>query len=146
MIVAISGRKGGHGTVAQIAVNVLAALPAAGVSRLLWVGGAGSLEVEPGVRLVDTPEFPAAYKEQAFGQSAALQTLGDSKTAIDWTYVSPPAIIGPGGRTGSYRIGGDQLLADANGNSTITWIDYAVAVVDELEKNVHPKSRITVAY
>ena len=67
-------------------------------------------------------------------------------TAVDWTYVSPPAIIGSGGRTGSYRIGGDQLLADANGNSTIAWIDYAVAVVDELEKNAHPKSRITVAY
>ncbi len=146
VVVAVSGRKSGHRTVATIVGNVLAGMPAAGVSRLLWVGGAGSLEVAPGVRLVDTPQFPVAYKEEALGQGAALQALRDSGTTVNWTYVSPPAIIGPGGRTGGYRIGGDQLLADANGNSTISWIDYAVAVVDELEKNAHPKSRITVAY
>jgi putative NADH-flavin reductase len=146
VIVAISGRKSGHSTVATVASNLLAAMPAAGVSRLLWVGGAGSLEVAPGVRLVDTPQFPAAYKEEALGQGVALQTLRDSNTAINWTYVSPPAIIGVGGRTGTYRVGGDQLLADAHGNSNISWIDYAVAIVDELEKNAHPKARITVAY
>ena len=146
VIVAISGRKSGHDTVAKIAGNLLAALPAAGVSRLLWVGGAGSLEVAPGVRLVDTPQFPAIYKEEALAQGAALQTLRDSGTALNWTYVSPPAMIGVGGRTGSYRTGGDKLLADANGVSTISWIDYAVAIIDELEKNAHPKKRITVAY
>ena len=146
VVVAISGRKSGHDTVAKVANNLLVALPAANVSRLLWVGGAGSLEVAPGVRLVDTPQFPAAYKEEALGQGVALQVLRDSKTAINWTYVSPPAMIGVGGRTGKYRIGGDQLLADANGVSTISWIDYAVAIVDELEKNAHPQSRITVAY
>ena len=146
VVVAISGRKSGHDTVAKVASNLLAALPAANVSRLLWVGGAGSLEVAPGVRLVDTPQFPTAYKDEALGQGAALQVLRDSKTAINWTYVSPPAMIGVGGRTGKYRIGGDQLLADAGGVSTISWIDYAVAIVDELEKNVHPQSRITVAY
>lgn len=146
VIVAISGRKSGHGTVATVAANLLAAMPAAGVSRLLWVGGAGTLEVAPGVRLVDTPQFPAAYKEEALGQGVALQTLRDSNTTINWTYVSPPAIVGVGGRNGAYRVGGDQLLADALGNSTISWIDYAVAIVDELEKNAHPKARITVAY
>ena len=76
----------------------------------------------------------------------ALQTLRDCNTTINWTYVSPPAIVGVGGRTGAYRVGRDQLLADAQGNSTISWIDYAVAIVDELEKNAHPKARITVAY
>ncbi len=146
VIVAISGRKSGHGTVATVATNLLAAMPAAGVSRLLWVGGAGTLEVAPGVRLVDTPQFPAAYKEEALGQGVALQTLRDSNTAINWTYVSPPAIIGVGARTGTYRTGGDQLLLDGQGNSTISWIDYAAAIVDELEKNAHPKARITVAY
>lgn len=146
VIAAISGRKSGHSTVAAAAANLLAAMPLAGVSRLLWVGGAGSLEVAPGVRLVDTPQFPAAYKDEAVGQVAALQALRDSNTAINWTYVSPPAMIGVGGRTGNYRTGGDQLLADAQGQSTITWIDYAVAIVDELEKSAHPKARITVAY
>ena len=146
VIVAISGRKSGHKTVATIATNLLAAMPVAGVSRMLWVGGAGTLEVAPGVRLVDTPQFPAAYKEEALGQGMALQTLRDSDTALNWTYVSPPAIIGVGARTGTYRIGGDQLLSDEQGNSTISWIDYAVAIVDELEKNAHPKARITVAY
>lgn len=146
VIVAISGRKSGHDTVARAATNLLATMPEAGVSRLLWVGGAGSLEVAPGVRLVDTPQFPALYKEEALGQVAALQTLRAGKTSVNWTYVSPPAMIGVGGRTGKYRVGGDQLLADGNGVSTITWIDYAVAVVDELEKNAHPQARITVAY
>ena len=146
VIVAVSGRKSGHDTVAKIASNLLSALPAAGVSRLLWVGGAGTLEVAPGVQLVDTPQFPAIYKEEALAQGAALQTLRASATTVNWTYVSPPAIIGAGGRTGTYRTGGDQLLADANGNSTITWIDYAVAIIDELERNAHPKKRITVAY
>lgn len=146
VVVAVSGRKTGHDTVAQIARNVLTALPAAGVSRLIWVGGAGSLEVAPGVALVTTPQFPAAYKEEALGQAAALDVLRQSGTSVSWTYVSPPALIGPGGRSGKYRVGGDQLLTDAAGNSTISWIDYAVALIDELETNAHPKSRITVAY
>ncbi len=146
VIVAISGRKSGHDTVAKAASNLLATMPVAGVSRLLWIGGAGSLEVAPGVRLVDTPQFPAIYKDEALGQAAALQTLRAGKTSVNWTYVSPPAMIGVGGRTGKYRVGGDQLLADGNGISTISWIDYAVAVIDELEKNAHPQARITVAY
>ena len=146
VVVAISGRKSGHDTVARAATNLLATMPEAGVSRLLWVGGAGSLEVAPGLRLVDTPQFPAIYKEEALGQAAALQTLRAGKTSVNWTYVSPPAMIGVGGRTGKYRLGGDQLLVDGSGVSTITWIDYAVAVVDELEKNAHPQARITVAY
>jgi len=146
VIVAISGRKSGHDTVAKAASNLLATMPVAGVSRLLWIGGAGSLEVAPGVRLVDTPQFPAIYKDEALGQAAALQTLRAGKTSVNWTYVSPPAMIGVGGRTGKYRVGGDQLLADGNGISTISWIDYAVAVVEELERNAHPQARITVAY
>lgn len=146
VIVAVSGRKTGHDTVAKIANNLLAALPAAGVSRLIWVGGAGSLEVAPGVPLVSTPQFPAAYKEEALGQAAALHVLKGSNTGVNWTYISPAALIGPGGRTGNYRVGGDRLLTDASGNSTISWIDYAVALLDEVEKNAHPKARIGVAY
>jgi len=146
VIVAVSGRKSGHDTLGKIAGNLLTALPAAGVSRLLWVGGAGSLEVAPGVRAVDTPQFPAAYRDEALGQAAALQVLRDAETAVNWTYISPAAMIGPGGRSGKYRIGGDQLLTDGNGASTISWPDYAMAMLDEIDKNLHPKSRITVAY
>ena len=145
-IVAISGRKSGHGSVAKAAASLPAALAAAGVKRLLWVGGAGSLEVAPGLRLVDAPQFPVAYKDEALGQAAALDVLLAAKIPVNWTYVSPPALIGPGGRTGKYRTGGNQLLADAQGTSTISWIDYAVAVLDEIETNTHPNQRITVAY
>jgi len=146
VIVAVSGRKTGHHTVAHVANNLLAALPAAGVTRLIWVGGAGSLEVAPGVALVNTPQFPAIYKEEALGQAAALDVLKASNTSVNWTYISPAALIGPGGRSGTYRVGGDQLLIDTAGNSTISWIDYAVALLDEVEKNAHPKARIGVAY
>ncbi len=146
VIVAVSGRKTGHDTVAKIANNLLAALPAAGVSRLIWVGGAGSLEVAPGVALFNTPQFPAVYKEEALGQAAALDVLKSSNTEVNWTYISPAALIGPGGRSGNYRTGGDQLLTDAAGNSSISWIDYAVALLDEVENNAHPQARIGVAY
>jgi hypothetical protein len=117
----------------------------AGVQRLIVVGGAGSLEVAPGVRVVDSADFPEAWKPNALAQGAALEiyrTVND----LNWTYVSPAAMIGPGERTGSYRVGADQLLTDENGVSTISYADYAVAIVDELETNASPRRRITVAY
>ncbi|MEV0091460.1 NAD(P)-dependent oxidoreductase [Streptomyces sp. NPDC050738] len=118
---------------------------ASGVPRLIVVGGAGSLEVAPGVQLVTTPGFPDAVKPEALAHGDVLdlyRTVDD----LDWTYISPAALIQPGDRTGSYRLGGDQLLADAEGNSHISAEDYAVAFVDELEMPTHPKSRICVAY
>ncbi|MEV0321046.1 NAD(P)-dependent oxidoreductase [Streptomyces sp. NPDC050658] len=118
---------------------------AGGVRRLVVVGGAGSLEIAPGQALVDQPDFPDAYKAESLAQRDALgfyRTAGD----VDWTYVSPAALIEPGERTGTFRIGGDQLLADAEGNSRITAEDYAIAFVDELEKGANPRARISVAY
>ncbi|MCA2223182.1 NAD(P)-dependent oxidoreductase [Nonomuraea aurantiaca] len=118
---------------------------AAGVGRLIVVGGAGSLEAAPGVDLVDTPGFPEIYKKEALAQRSALglyREVGD----LDWTYVSPAAEIAPGERTGHYRVGGDQVLADAEGNSRISAEDYAIAIADEVEKGEHPRRRITVAY
>ncbi|MGW2214838.1 NAD(P)-dependent oxidoreductase [Nonomuraea sp. NPDC001684] len=120
-------------------------LRAAGVSRVLVVGGAGSLKAGPGLDLVDTPGFPEIYKKEARAARAALG-LYREVTDLDWTYVSPAAEIAPGERTGVYRIGRDDLLSDADGRSFITAEDYAVAIADELEEHAHPRTRITVAY
>ena len=146
VIAAISGRKSGHDTVAVIARNLLSALPLAGVPRLLWVGGAGSLEVAPGVQLVATPNFPAAIKDEALGQGRALEVFRASASALNWTFFSPAALMQPGERTGHFRYGGDQLLVDASGDSRISVADFAVAMLDELERNEHPKARVSVAY
>ncbi|SEM67202.1 NAD(P)-dependent oxidoreductase [Nonomuraea pusilla] len=118
---------------------------AAGVRRLVVVGGAGSLQVAPGVDLVDTPGFPEIYKKESLAARSALRLFREVDD-LDWTYVSPAAEIAPGERTGRYRLGGDELLTDAEGRSFVSAEDYAVAVADELEKGAHPRRRVTVAY
>jgi uncharacterized protein len=125
---------------------VLDGLRKAEVRRLVVVGGAGSLEVAPGVRIVDLPEFSDAYKPEALAQAALLDLLRDNADDLEWTYISPGATIEPGERTGVYRVGGDQLLVDDDGNSRISAEDYAIALVDELEKGENIRRRITVAY
>ena len=124
----------------------VAALPKAGVKRLIVVGGAGSLEVAPGVQLVDTPEFPAAWKQIALTHRDALAVYRTDGGALEWTYFSPPALIEPGERTGTFRTGTDQLLVDAAGQSRISAEDYAVALLDELENPKHVRGRFTAAY
>ncbi|ODA97264.1 3-beta hydroxysteroid dehydrogenase [Mesorhizobium sp. SEMIA 3007] len=124
--------------------TLIAAVRASGVKRYLIVGGAGSLEVAPGKRLVDTPEFPAIYKAEA--QKGAdfldkLKTVGD----LDWTFLSPSAMFVPGERTGKYRLGKDTLLASDKGSS-ISFEDYAIVMVDEIEKPAHIRQRFTVGY
>lgn len=125
--------------------SIIAAAKKAEVPRLLVVGGAGSLEVAPGVQLLDTPAFPAAYQGTAEGARQALNMLREDKS-LNWTMLSPSAVIAPGERTGKFRLGGDQLLADAEGNSKISVEDYAVAMVDEMEKPAHERRRFTVGY
>lgn len=124
---------------------ILAATRAAGVPRLLVVGGAASLEVAPGELLLDTPDFPAEYRATAEGAKAALERLRDQQ-AQAWTMLSPAAEIFPGERTGEFRLGGDGLLGDAEGRSRISVQDYAVAMLDELETPRHPNRRFSVAY
>ncbi|MFI6336019.1 NAD(P)-dependent oxidoreductase [Streptomyces sp. NPDC050535] len=119
---------------------------AAGVRRLLVVGGAGSLEIAPGRAQADQPGFPEAYLPEALAQQDVLTYLRTLDDGLDWTYVSPASEIAPGRRTGRFRIGGDQLLTDEHGDSRISAEDYAVAFVDELEKNAHPRARMSVAY
>lgn len=124
---------------------LLAAVKQSGVKRYLVVGGAGSLEVAPGVKLFDTPEFPAIYLDEARKGGAYLELL-KAETGLDWTFLSPSALIQPGERTGKFRLGTDQLLVDAAGNSAISAEDFSVAMVDELEKPAHTRLRFTVGY
>ena len=116
-----------------------------GVGRYLVVGGAGSLEVAPGVRLVTVPDFPAQYKAEAEAGAAFLDRLRQEKE-LNWTFLSPSALFIPGERTGRFRLGTDQLLTAADGKSWISYEDYAVALADEIERPAHPRARFTVGY
>ena len=108
------------------------------------VGGAGSLYVAPGVQLVDTPEFNPLWKP---GASALRDALEIYRTAdFDWLFISPASYIHPGERTGKFRVGGDFLLTDDKGNSEITAEDFAIGLLDEAEKPIELKKRITLAY
>lgn len=124
---------------------IYAATRQAGVKRLLVVGGAGSLYVAPGLQLLDTANFPAEYKEGAEGARQALNLIQD-ETALDWSFVSPPALLQPGERTGQFRIGGDQLLMNGEAPAGISVADLAVAIIDELERPQHIRQRFTVGY
>ncbi|EJK2114132.1 NAD(P)-dependent oxidoreductase [Vibrio navarrensis] len=147
VIASIGGRAAGnHDMVERSAAKLLEQLPNAGVKRLLWVGGAGSLEVAPGVQLVTVPDFPAEYKDEALAQSQALQVFRNSDSPLNWTFVSPAAEIFPGEKVGQFRVGGDQLLTDVQGHSKISVADFASAMLDELETAKHAKQRISVAY
>ncbi|OHT20423.1 NAD(P)-dependent oxidoreductase [Edaphosphingomonas haloaromaticamans] len=116
----------------------------AGVPRYLVVGGAGSLEVAPGLRLIDTPDFPDAYKAEASKGAAFLDYLR-GVSDIDWTFLSPSALFFEGPRTGKFRLGDDALLTDG-GNSSISFADYAIAMADEIERPAHSRRRFTVGY
>jgi putative NADH-flavin reductase len=134
------------GPMLECARGIMAGMRAAGVRRLLIVGGAASLEVAPGTRLFDTPEFPEMAKNEAGSGIAQLELIRAEAGDLDWTYVSPAVFIRPGQRTGTFRVGGDQLLTDEEGNSRISAEDYAIALVDELEKGQAIRRRISVAY
>ncbi len=124
---------------------ILQAVRGSGVKRYFVVGGAGSLEVAPGVRLIDTPEFPALYKAEASKGAEFLELLRNTAGDLDWTFLSPAAVFIPGERTGKFRLGKDQLLTNDKGSS-ISFEDYAIAAVDELEKPAHIRERVTVGY
>lgn len=116
-----------------------------GVRRVLVVGGAASLEVEPGVMLIDTPGFPEEIKIQAAPAVDELKRIRKIED-LDWTFVSPSIMIVPGERTGKFRIAGDELLKDENGDSRISQEDFSVALIDELEKPQFIRKRFTVGY
>ncbi len=124
---------------------LLQAVRESGVKRYFVVGGAGSLEVAPGVRLVDTPQFPAAYKAEATKGGEFLELLRTTAGDLDWTFLSPAAMFVAGERTGTFRLGKDQLLTHDKGSS-VSFEDYAIAAVDELEGPAHIRERFTVGY
>ncbi|UPK01983.1 NAD(P)-dependent oxidoreductase [Bradyrhizobium sp. 170] len=115
------------------------------VGRYLVVGGAGSLEVAPGVRLVTTPGFPVVYKAEAEKGAAFLDLLRAEKE-LNWTFLSPSALFVAGERTGKFRLGTDQLLSATDGKSSISFEDFAVALADEIERPAHIRRRFTVGY
>jgi uncharacterized protein len=112
--------------------------------RLVVVGGAGLLEVAPGTTLIKSGYLPAEYLPIATSHENALGVLKASD--IDWTYLSPGAYFVPGERTGKFRLGTKELVSDAKGESRITYADYAIAIVDELEKPAHRRASFSVGY
>ena len=125
--------------------SIIAAIKRAGVKRVLWVGGAGGLEVTPGERLVDSKDFPAWILPGSLATIDALEQLR-KEPELDWSFLAPSANMKSGNRTGKYRVGGDRLLVGANGKSEISVQDYAVAMIDELEHPAHVRQRFTVGY
>ena len=126
-------------------VKLIGAAKDSKVARYLVVGGAGSLEVAPGVRLVTTPGFPVVYKAEAEKGAAFLDLLRTEKE-LNWTFLSPSALFMAGERTGKFRLGTDQLLTAADGKSSISFEDFAVALADEIERPAHIRQRFTVGY
>jgi putative NADH-flavin reductase len=143
-----SGAQGPDPTKVNQLVDATRALIAgvrrAGAPRIIMVGGAGSLEVAPGLQIVDAPTFPDAYKPVALAHRDAYYVLRESD--LNWTYFSPAMMIQPGERTGKFRLGKDALVSDDKGNSSISAEDYAVALVDEVEQGRHTKQRFTIGY
>ncbi|GAB3539703.1 NAD(P)-dependent oxidoreductase [Pontibacter brevis] len=129
----------------EVAEKVLQAAKKAGVKRVLNVGGAGSLYTEGGVQLVDTPEFPEAWKAGAMGQRDALKVYREEKE-LEWTFFCPAIIIEPGERTGKFRYGTENPVMNERGESKISRQDFAVAALDELEKPKYIRQRFTVGY
>jgi hypothetical protein len=124
--------------------SLLSALEQAGVRRFLMVGGAGNLEVAPGIPIVDTPKFPPRWLSHGLAHKEALIALQQSD--LDWTSFSPAALIQPGERTGTFRLSGNTFITDPDGQSSISAEDFSVALVDELEHPHHLRQVLGVVY
>jgi putative NADH-flavin reductase len=143
VITATRPAPGREAELVDVTRSLLKGLTGTGV-RLVAVGGAASLRTTDGTTVLDSPGFPAELRPI----SAACQAQHDVYRAddtVDWTYASPPLLLEPGERTGHYRLGGDDLLIDADGRSAISMEDFAVALLDEVERPRHHRTRFTVA-
>ena len=142
--------QGSDHLVPRSAQALLQALPLASVTRLVFLGGGGSLEYAPGQRFVDSPDFPPQYLQTARDQAEALAILRTAQTPVAWSYVSPPPLhLMPGQKTGHYRAEARDTpitITDEKGESRITVGDYAAAVIDTLENKSFIHARFTVAY
>ena len=123
--------------------SIIAAIKKAGIKRVLWVGGAGGLEVKSGVRVIDSPDLPDWVRPGSLATMEALEELR-KEPELEWSFLAPSAQLQPGIRTGKFRLGTDQLLVNSNGQSRISVQDYAVAMIDELEHPKHIRQRFTV--
>ncbi|HET6432263.1 NAD(P)-dependent oxidoreductase [Dyella sp.] len=137
--------QGDPGTLVAVAHALVTAARAAGVKRLVVVGGAGSLLIAPGLQLVDSPDFPAAYKGQALAHRAALAVYR-AASDLDWTFLAPAGQIGPGARRGHFRTQADAFLTDTDGHSQIHYGDYADAFVEVIEQAHYVRQLATAAY
>ena len=144
VISAYAPPQGREETIVDATRSLLSGLQKAEVKRAIFVGGAGSLEVAPGVQLVDVPSFPEGYKAIAIAHRNVLPLLKESD--LDWSYLSPAAVIAPGERTGKFRLGTTKLVSDAKGESRISAEDYAIVLVDELESPKYIRQQFTAAY
>jgi uncharacterized protein len=149
VVVALSPR-GDMATQMRAGVAALAEDVAGAGVRLGVVGGAGSLLVaDGGPQLVSTPDFPAEVRDEAITMGEILEDLRGTPDELDWFFISPPANFGSFVSVesrGRYRVGGDVLLVDENGQSEISGEDFAVAFVDEIEQPKHHRTRFTVGY
>lgn len=124
---------------------VIGPVKQAGVQRLLMVGGAGSLLLPGGGRVIDSAGFPDEYRAEASAGAEFLEALRQEKE-LDWTFLSPSAEFVETERTGTFRLGQDELLVSAEGRSWISFADYAIALLDEVENPRHSRQRFTVGY
>lgn len=149
LMLALSPRGDMQGRVIEAARTLIPVAAAAGV-RVGVIGGAGALRVsEGGPRLIDTEDFPEEIKPESFEMLDVLEALQASEDSLDWFYIHPAAGFGsfhPGERRGAYRVGGEVLLSDRKGRSEISGADFALAILDEIEKPVHRRRRFSAAY
>jgi putative NADH-flavin reductase len=124
--------------------RLVEAIALSAVPRFVMIGGAGTLEVAPGLTLTDSGKLPPEWLPIAKSHGRALELLRASP--IDWTCLCPAAYFDPGERTGKFRLGLEDLISDANQQSRISMEDYAIALVDELEHPQHLRQRFTVGY
>lgn len=125
---------------------LIESVKASGVPRYFVPGGSGTL-LAPGTttRIMDTSDFPAAFAPSAQAAARFFDRI-QQETELDWTYLSPPPGIGPGERTGVFRVGRDELLTPPDGPAAISFDDYAIAIADELENQTVVRGRFTVGY
>ena len=129
---------------ASVTDRLIVAVRKVGVPRLIVAGGCGSLEFSPGMTVLKSGHWPEKLVPIATSHVKAFAALRASD--VNWTYFSPPMLIEPGVRTGKFRLGGDDLIRDEQGKSWVSFEDYAVALVNELEKPAHERSRFTIGY
>jgi hypothetical protein len=141
-----SGQPEAYDLYVRAGQGLVAAVKAAGVKRVLVVGGAASLKTPAGVELLDSPDWPPVFQKYAPKGLREIMYMLKKEPDLDWVFLSPSTFIAPGERTGTFRIGKDHLLFDKDGQSRISMEDYAVAMIDELETPKHHRERFTVGY